>query len=79
MLCKATCSVFKWPQEGSVTMEMYETLGIMGEGSYGRVLKCRQRATGRLVAVKKFIDSDHDPGVRRTAQREIHILRVLYL
>ncbi|XP_030194968.1 cyclin-dependent kinase-like 2 [Gadus morhua] len=58
-------------------MEMYETLGIMGEGSYGRVLKCRQRATGRLVAVKKFIDSDHDPGVRRTAQREIHILRGL--
>ncbi|CAL8326035.1 unnamed protein product [Lota lota] len=58
-------------------MEMYETLGIMGEGSYGRVLKCRQRATGRLVAVKKFIDSDHDPGVRRTAQREIHILKGL--
>ncbi|CAL8241286.1 unnamed protein product [Merluccius merluccius] len=56
-------------------MELYETLGIMGEGSYGRVLKCRQRATGRLVAVKKFRDSDHDPGVRKTVQREIHILK----
>nr|XP_046236015.1 cyclin-dependent kinase-like 5 isoform X2 [Scatophagus argus] len=41
-------------------MEHYESLGLVGEGSYGTVLKCRHRDSGRLVAIKKFMDSDDD-------------------
>uniref|UniRef100_A0A4W4EL12 Cyclin-dependent kinase-like 2 n=1 Tax=Electrophorus electricus TaxID=8005 RepID=A0A4W4EL12_ELEEL len=35
-------------------MEKYEHLGLVGEGSYGVVTKCRNRETGRIVAVKAF-------------------------
>uniref|UniRef100_A0A8C6TND1 Protein kinase domain-containing protein n=1 Tax=Neogobius melanostomus TaxID=47308 RepID=A0A8C6TND1_9GOBI len=58
-------------------MERYETLGLVGEGSYGAVLKCRHRESGRLVAIKKFLDSDDDKAVKKIAQREIKLLRQL--
>lgn len=57
-------------------MERYESLGLVGEGSYGTVLKCRQRDTSRLVAIKKFVDSDSDKTVKKIALREIKLLRV---
>lgn len=59
-----------WP------MERYESLGLIGEGSYGTVLKCRHRDSGRLVAIKKFVDSDDDKAVKKIALREIKLLRV---
>uniref|UniRef100_A0A3B4U926 Cyclin-dependent kinase-like 3 n=1 Tax=Seriola dumerili TaxID=41447 RepID=A0A3B4U926_SERDU len=58
-------------------MERYESLGLVGEGSYGTVLKCRHRDSGRLVAIKKFMDSDDDKMVKKIAQREIKLLRQL--
>ncbi|XP_074555010.1 uncharacterized protein LOC141811056 [Halichoeres trimaculatus] len=58
-------------------MERYESLGLVGEGSYGTVLKCRHRESGRLVAIKKFQDSDDDKTVKKIAQREIKLLRQL--
>ncbi|XP_063324848.1 cyclin-dependent kinase-like 2 [Pelmatolapia mariae] len=58
-------------------MERYESLGPVGEGSYGTVLKCRHRDTGRLVAIKKFMDSDDDKTVKKIAHREIKLLRQL--
>ncbi|KAF6724013.1 Cyclin-dependent kinase-like 2 [Oryzias melastigma] len=58
-------------------MERYESLGPVGEGSYGTVLKCRHRESGRLVAIKKFIDSDDDKTVKKIALREIKLLRQL--
>ncbi|XP_037335743.2 cyclin-dependent kinase-like 2 [Pungitius pungitius] len=58
-------------------MERYESLGLVGEGSYGTVLKCRHRDSGRLVAVKKFMDSDDDTTVKKIALREIKLLRQL--
>ncbi|XP_076581065.1 uncharacterized protein LOC143317034 [Chaetodon auriga] len=58
-------------------MERYESLGLVGEGSYGTVLKCRHRDSGRLVAIKKFMDSDDDKTVKKIAQREIKLLRQL--
>ncbi|XP_029027187.1 cyclin-dependent kinase-like 3 isoform X2 [Betta splendens] len=58
-------------------MERYESLGLVGEGSYGTVLKCRHRDTGRLVAIKKFTDSDSDKTVKKIATREIKLLRKL--
>ena len=35
-------------------MENYETLGTIGEGTYGVVLKARHKETGQVVAIKKF-------------------------
>lgn len=35
-------------------MNKYEVLGIVGEGAYGMVLKCRNNETGEIVAVKKI-------------------------
>uniref|UniRef100_M4A5N8 Cyclin-dependent kinase-like 2 n=1 Tax=Xiphophorus maculatus TaxID=8083 RepID=M4A5N8_XIPMA len=58
-------------------MERYESLGPVGEGSYGTVLKCRHRHSGRLVAIKKFMDSEDDEAVKKIALREIKLLRQL--
>ncbi|XP_037533028.1 probable cyclin-dependent serine/threonine-protein kinase DDB_G0278487 [Nematolebias whitei] len=59
-------------------MERYESLGPVGEGSYGTVLKCRHRDSGRLVAIKKFLDSDQDKTVKKIALREVKLLRQLH-
>ncbi len=39
-------------------MNKYEVLGVIGEGAYGVVLKCRNRETGQIVAIKKFKESE---------------------
>lgn len=39
-------------------MNKYEVVGVVGEGAYGVVLKCRNKETGEIVAVKKFKESD---------------------
>ena len=41
-------------------MEKYENLGLVGEGSYGMVMKCRHKETGQLVAIKKFLERADD-------------------
>ncbi|XP_022111377.1 cyclin-dependent kinase-like 5 isoform X2 [Acanthaster planci] len=58
-------------------MNKYEVLGIVGEGAYGVVLKCRHKESGQIVAVKKFKDSEDNEGVRRTTLRELKVLRQL--
>lgn len=58
-------------------MDRYEKLSRLGEGSYGIVFKCRDRDTGQLVAVKRFVESDEDPAIRKIALREIRLLKVL--
>ncbi|KAL7694345.1 putative protein kinase [Plasmopara halstedii] len=58
-------------------MENYESLGTIGEGTYGVVLKCRHKVTGQIVAIKKFKESDDDELVKKTALREIKILKQL--
>jgi cyclin-dependent kinase-like len=40
-------------------MNKYEVLGIVGEGAYGMVLKCRNNENGEVVAVKKFKEVRH--------------------
>lgn len=57
-------------------MERYEKLGQVGEGSYGVVFKCRNRDTGQIVAIKKFLESEEDPVIRKIALREIRMLKV---
>lgn len=58
-------------------MEKYENLGLVGEGSYGMVLKCRHKETGQLVAIKKFLESEDDKMVKKIALREVRMLKVL--
>ncbi|KAK2539039.1 hypothetical protein Q9233_001956 [Columba guinea] len=58
-------------------MERYEKLGKVGEGSYGVVFKCRNKDTGQLVAIKKFLESEEDPVIRKIALREIRMLKQL--
>lgn len=58
-------------------MEKYEQLSVVGEGSYGLVLKCRHRDTDQIVAVKKFLETEEDATVRRMALREIRMLKVV--
>ncbi|KAG7461749.1 hypothetical protein MATL_G00194420 [Megalops atlanticus] len=58
-------------------MEKYENLGLVGEGSYGMVIKCRNKENGRIVAVKKFLESEDDKTVKKIALREIKMLKQL--
>lgn len=57
-------------------MEKYDNIGIIGEGSYGIVLKCRHRESGTIVAIKKFLESEEDKVVKKIAFREIKMLKV---
>lgn len=57
-------------------MEKYENIEIVGEGSYGLVMKCRHRETGQVVAIKKFLETEEDVQVRKMAFREIRTLKV---
>merc|ERR1711988_2034674 len=58
-------------------MGSYENLGVVGEGSYGIVSRCRHKPTNRIVAIKKFIESEDDKNVRKIALREIRALKKL--
>ena len=57
-------------------MEKYENLGLVGEGSYGMVMKCRHKETGQLTAIKKFLETESDKMVKKIAMREVRMLRV---
>ncbi|XP_078389392.1 cyclin-dependent kinase-like 1 [Cetorhinus maximus] len=58
-------------------MEKYEKLGKIGEGSYGVVFRCRNKDTGQIVAIKKFVESEDDPLIKKIALREIRMLKQL--
>jgi len=58
-------------------MNKYEVLGVVGEGAYGVVLKCRNKENLENVAIKKFKESEDDEIVRKTTLREVKILRML--
>ncbi|XP_012936798.1 cyclin-dependent kinase-like 1 [Aplysia californica] len=58
-------------------MDKYERISKIGEGSYGVVFKCRNRETSQLVAIKKFVESEEDPLIKKIAMREIRMLKQL--
>mmetsp|Transcript_41939 Transcript_41939/g.98376 ORF Transcript_41939/g.98376 Transcript_41939/m.98376 type:complete len:738 (-) Transcript_41939:30-2243(-) len=58
-------------------MNKYDVLGVVGEGAYGVVLKCKNKDTNEVVAIKKFKESEEDEVVRKTTLREVKILRIL--
>ncbi|XP_057162994.1 cyclin-dependent kinase-like 3 isoform X1 [Ursus arctos] len=55
-------------------MEMYETLGKVGEGSYGTVMKCKHKDTGQIVAIKIFYEKP-EKSINKIATREIKFLK----
>lgn len=57
-------------------MERYEKISKIGEGSYGIVFKCRNRESGQLVAIKKYVETEDDPLIKKIALREIRMLKV---
>lgn len=56
-------------------MEKYDNLGMIGEGSYGMVMKCRHKETKQLVAIKKFLETEEDKMVKKIALREVRMLK----
>ncbi|CDW72938.1 protein kinase domain containing protein [Stylonychia lemnae] len=69
-------------------MNKYEIDGIIGEGAYGIVYKAQHKETGELgkqidfniakiVAIKKFKESDEDEIAKKTIMREVKMLRML--
>jgi cyclin-dependent kinase-like len=57
-------------------MDKYEKMSKIGEGSYGLVFKCRNRENGQLVAIKKYVETEDDPLIKKIALREIKMLKV---
>ena len=58
-------------------MKKFETLGVIGIGAYGIVLKAKHRETGQIVAIKKFKESDSDETIRKISLREAKILKLV--
>lgn len=58
-------------------MNKYDVLGVVGQGAYGVVLKCFNKETNEVVAIKKFKESEEDEVVRKTTLREVKILRIM--
>ncbi|XP_041485684.1 cyclin-dependent kinase-like 4 isoform X2 [Lytechinus variegatus] len=61
----------------ALAMEKYESFGLVGEGSYGQVLKCRHKETNQVVAIKKFLEGEDDKMVKKIAMREVRMLKQL--
>ena len=55
----------------------YEVIGIVGEGAYGIVYKCKNKETNKYVAVKKFKETE-DKLVQKTMRRELAMLQMLH-
>ncbi|PRP77579.1 protein serine/threonine kinase [Planoprotostelium fungivorum] len=53
----------------------YESMCLVGEGTYGFVFKAKERASQKKVAIKKFKATKEGEGISLTAYREIMLLR----
>lgn len=65
------------PSWGSRSVECFEKLEQIGEGTYGQVYMAKERKTGEVVALKKIRMDNEKEGFPITAIREIKILKKL--
>ncbi|KAL3527719.1 hypothetical protein ACH5RR_012375 [Cinchona calisaya] len=65
------------PSWGSRSVECFEKLEQIGEGTYGQVYMAKERQTGEIVALKKIRMDNEKEGFPITAIREIKILKKL--
>jgi serine/threonine protein kinase len=56
-------------------MDHYDEIKDLGAGTWGVVKMAKQKATGRLVAIKKIKSERSEEGINFTAIREIKLLR----
>ncbi|KAG6468462.1 hypothetical protein ZIOFF_073149 [Zingiber officinale] len=68
---------FQPPGCPSYAMDAFEKLEKVREGTYGKVYKAREKATGKIVALKKTLLPEDDEGVPPTTLREVSLLRML--
>ncbi|KAK9220620.1 hypothetical protein WN943_009272 [Citrus x changshan-huyou] len=64
-------------KKARMVMDAFEKLEKVGEGTYGKVYRAREKATGKIVALKKTRLHEDDEGVPPTTLREVSILRML--
>ncbi|KAM7523741.1 hypothetical protein LguiA_013643 [Lonicera macranthoides] len=65
------------PSWGSRSVDCFEKLEQIGEGTYGQVYMAREIKTGEIVALKKIRMDNEKEGFPITAIREIKILKKL--
>ncbi|KAI5669878.1 hypothetical protein M9H77_19731 [Catharanthus roseus] len=65
------------PSWGSRSVECFEKLEQIGEGTYGQVYMAKEKRTGEVVALKKIRMDNEKEGFPITAIREIKILKKL--
>lgn len=58
-------------------MQKYDILGVIGEGAYGVVLKCKSNDNQQILAIKKFKETEDDQIVKKTTMREVKILKMV--
>ncbi|KAL9264718.1 Cyclin-dependent kinase B1-1-like protein [Drosera capensis] len=71
------CKVKGYDDRSEEAMEKYEKLEKVGEGTYGKVYKAKDKATGQLVALKKTRLEMDEEGIPPTALREVSLLQML--
>lgn len=65
------------PLSGSRSVECFDKIEQIGEGTYGQVFMAKERRTGEIVALKRIRMDNEKEGFPITAIREIKILKKL--